>query len=572
MISVLKLGTVVTLLLVTVFCVQFWPYRRSLLTKLYSMNLFMVCLWAFWVILTLITPDEGLKILFTKARQVTNPFMAAGWFVVFLLIFFREKWDRFKKYLPLMFILPAITSVSTVLSIMGSRYFEYLVAHSFTPLVQEAGLMGYVAGPILRWQFQYAAIIMLVMFAIFILKMFSEDRSIRRLAFLFFSSSCIQILFELFSHSRMGGQVFVQMSVVGYIPVVATLYYAIHKMEFLNIKAQANQAAFDDLPIPVMTINPRGEIWDANKKAFELIKLTGEDIGRPIAGDPRFEFISSRRRTVILEEAEHQVEIRELQNSSRTQGVRVVSLTDVSEIHRLNKELAEGNQILSRMNSEILKMTTFNRRIHTVLSHDLSGLLHSMSSSLSHLFDRGALGQGDRALGEAVLRTNRSSVELLKSILAWSHDETDETIHVGDLIQDVLKAQGVLQNEFQVRVEVDVAPDLVPMKTSVRMMEAVLRNLVSNAIRHTPNQGLVKITAWPEGSGLRISIVDEGPGIAPETLERVLKQQTLTSKDRFGFGIGMHFTLDFVRQLDGQIRFERGPRFGTRVELTFPLK
>ncbi|WP_374030041.1 ATP-binding protein [Bdellovibrio bacteriovorus] len=568
MILLLKIGTLVTLTLTALFCIQSWPFRRSLLTKLFTINLFIVFLWSFWVILTLLTPNIELKIIFTKIRQVGNPFLTSSWLVVLLLIFMRSRWSKIRKFLPLLYILPVLISVLSIMSLFGSKTAERWMGHSFE-LMPDVGLMRYVAGPALKLQFNFAFGLMVLIFALVIFKLFSKNTDIRKFAVLFLLCGIFQIGFEFFSHSKVGSAVFIQMSMVSYIPFFALVYYAIHKMEFLNIKAQANQIAFNDLPIPVLTLNPRREIWDANRKAIEVLHLKSDDIGRSIIGDPRFEFIEAKKKSLVLDDVNYHVEIKDLSGSVRTEGVQIVSLTDVTEIHRLNQELSDSNAVLSKMNAEVMKMTMFNRRIHAVLSHDLSGLLHSMSTSLGHLFKRMTGGREEQALAETIQRTNHSSLDLLQNILSWSYDENKESVSMANLIRDVVETQSGLARQYDVHVHTLVASNLPVFATSPRVMAAILRNLISNAIKYSPVQGVVQIEAFFMENRLHIVIKDQGPGIKEETMQTILKQKAVNNKDRFGFGIGMQFTLDFVRQLDGEIHFKHGPLKGTWVELIF---
>lgn len=350
-----KIGLLFTTILAALYSIQFWPYRRSLLTRLFAVNLFIVFLWAFWVLLTLLSPDEEMKIFFTKIRQLSTPFLTPLWLTVLVLIFMRSSWPRLKKFFPLLLLWPGLTSLTTLMSLLGSHFVEKFVAHTFEPL-GDTGLMKYIAGPTLKIQFLYGFVLMALMMLLIVWKLFSKDRAVRRLAWMFFLCGTLQIGFEVFAHSSYGAPVFIQAGVVLYIPLMMVVHFAIQRLEFLNIQGAANQAAFNDLPIPVITLNPRREIWDANKKALELFHLNSGDIGRSISGDPRFQFIEAREKMLVLEEVRYQVDLHRLDESIYLPGVEVISLTDVTELHRMNQELSENNLNLSTMNSEFLSL------------------------------------------------------------------------------------------------------------------------------------------------------------------------------------------------------------------------
>lgn len=568
MIFLLKVGNLFTLILATIYCFQFWPYRRSVITKFYILNLFLLILWSLSLVLALFTEDFQLKMLFTKARQVTNPFLTSNWLLTFFLIFLRPYWPRVKKVAPLLYVLPVATSLTTILSLMGLKSFEQIAAHSFVLIPGNVGLVTYKVGPLLNLQFMFSGLLMILMFFLFITLLFSKTNDKRHLARLFFSCATIQFGMEFYSRSAWGSPAMIQFNTVSYIPMMIALYYAIHKMEFLNIKSFSNQVAFDNLPTPVITINPRGEIWDANKKAFELFGLTTEDIGAMITPDSRFNFIEKKEKIISFHNHEYQVEYHNLSMNSKT-GL-IVSLTDITAISELNQELSESNNVLKSMNTEILKITSFNKKIQAVLSHDLSGLLQYTFVSLSKLFKTIQVSETDKNFVESVLKTNQSSVELLNNILAWSHDELETEVSLHDLLYQIKSANSILLKEHLTDLNINIEMNGKKLRTSTRMMEAILRNLISNAIKNSPKKSVITITATTKENHLEFLIVDQGPGISREILDNIHEFRP-GPKSHYGFGIGLQLTFDFVRQLDGMIRFESSPGVGTKVYLNLPL-
>ncbi len=562
MIFLLKVGNLFTLILAAIYCFQFWPYRRSILTKIYIINLFLLSLWSLSLLLTLFTDDFQLKVLFTKARQITNPFLTTNWLLAFIFIFLKSHWLKIKKIVPFLYLIPVATSLMTILSICGLNV-ESIIAHSFTSITN-TGLVEYQVGPLLQLQFTFSGVLILVLILLFIIQLFSKHHYYRKLSRLFFSCAFIQFFFEFFSRSAYGDSVMIQFNTVAYIPMMIALYYAIHKMEFLNIKSFSNQMAFDNLPTPVLTINPRGEIWDANKKAFELFNLKNEDLGLSLTTDSRFEFITKREKNISFNKNEYLVEFHNLNLAANSKSGLIVSLTDITE-------LQETNHILKSMNAEILKITSFNKKIQAVLSHDLSGLLKYTFVSLNKLFKTISIPDEEKPFIESVLKTNQSSVELLNNILTWSHDELETEVSSESLLHEIVSAMSVLIKEHQVNLNMQLDAHKT-IKTSSRMLEAILRNLISNAIKNSPAEGTVTIVAKTTDTHLKFSIIDEGPGIDKTILENIKEQRPSPKKSGYGFGIGLQITFNFVQQLDGMIHFESSPNTGTQVQLTFPLE
>jgi len=103
----------------------------------------------------------------------------------------------------------------------------------------------------------------------------------------------------------------------------------------------------------------------------------------------------------------------------------------------------------------------------------------------------------------------------------------------------------------------------------------VLRNLLSNAIRHTPEQGKIWLTTSRDESMLRISVRDSGVGIAPEHLpylfERFYRADASRSRATGGSGLGLAVARQVVQAHGGQITVESQPGQGSCFTFTLPL-
>jgi signal transduction histidine kinase len=103
----------------------------------------------------------------------------------------------------------------------------------------------------------------------------------------------------------------------------------------------------------------------------------------------------------------------------------------------------------------------------------------------------------------------------------------------------------------------------------------VLRNLLSNAIRHTPEQGKIVLSASRDESMVRISVRDSGVGIAPEHLpylfERFYRADCSRSRATGGSGLGLAIAKQVVQAHGGQITVESQPGQGSCFTFTLPI-
>lgn len=150
-----------------------------------------------------------------------------------------------------------------------------------------------------------------------------------------------------------------------------------------------------------------------------------------------------------------------------------------------------------------------------------------------------------------------------------------ERIAIGALVERAVGAVRVPANERDVAVAVDVAPDgPVAMLDPVRVQQ-ILRNLLDNAIRHTPAGGRVTVAAAVDGDDVVLVVTDSGAGIPPEHLDRVFDRFHRVSPARERHGGGAGLGLAIVRRLveahGGAVRVESVLGEGSRFEVRLPL-
>jgi signal transduction histidine kinase len=84
-------------------------------------------------------------------------------------------------------------------------------------------------------------------------------------------------------------------------------------------------------------------------------------------------------------------------------------------------------------------------------------------------------------------------------------------------------------------------------------LTSLVRNLLENALRYTPNAGIVRVECWQEGPATYIVVEDSGPGIAPEERGRVFGRSTSGTDGGDGYGIGLAIVRSVERVHGGEI-------------------
>jgi len=152
--------------------------------------------------------------------------------------------------------------------------------------------------------------------------------------------------------------------------------------------------------------------------------------------------------------------------------------------------------------------------------------------------------------------------------------EVSATASLSTIIGDAVSFLEQVNRASEVRVEIDLsrAPNIVPVSPAV--LRQVVYNLVQNAMDASPPNEVVRISAEVTDHQLEIRVADHGPGVAPETRQRVFEPFFSTKDMRMrtsGMGLGLALVQRTVKAAGGSIRIEDAPSGGALFVVTIPL-
>jgi signal transduction histidine kinase len=150
-----------------------------------------------------------------------------------------------------------------------------------------------------------------------------------------------------------------------------------------------------------------------------------------------------------------------------------------------------------------------------------------------------------------------------------------EPVGLAELVEDALRINSAALSRHQVKVERDMA-DLAPVMTDKHKVLMILINLVSNAkyaldaVPESERRLTVRLRP-PAGDSLRVQVIDNGVGIAPELLTRIFQYGFTTREE--GHGFGLHSCALAAQELGGSLTaHSEGPGKGATFTLELPYK
>ena len=152
-----------------------------------------------------------------------------------------------------------------------------------------------------------------------------------------------------------------------------------------------------------------------------------------------------------------------------------------------------------------------------------------------------------------------------------------ENVRAESLLKDVSARLATLAESSNITLEISVAPDIPQLYVDVEFIGRVLHNLLDNAIKFTPDNGLVRLWARLDSGhdpiAMLVGATDTGPGIPPEEQHRVFEkfQQTSVTGRRVGTGLGLPFCKLAVEAHGGEIWVESEMGKGSSFIMRLPV-
>lgn len=223
-----------------------------------------------------------------------------------------------------------------------------------------------------------------------------------------------------------------------------------------------------------------------------------------------------------------------------------------------------------------------NEFVSTV-SHELRTPLTSISGALG-LINGGALGEVPPAMQQMLEIAYRNSQRLghlindlldMEKIAAgkMSFDMHEHSLR--QLLEEALASNQAFAAQLGVNCVLREAVD-VQVWVDASRLQQVLGNFLSNAIKYTPEGGEVSLhCSVPDATHVRISVTDQGPGIAAEFRARVFEKfaqaDASDSRQKGGTGLGLAITKEFIERMGGKVGFDTAEGQGTTFWCELPI-
>lgn len=241
-------------------------------------------------------------------------------------------------------------------------------------------------------------------------------------------------------------------------------------------------------------------------------------------------------------------------------------------------ELRSLGRAFNNMAERLEKSDQIRRNQLADLAHELKTPLTVIQGNLEAMID-GVYAQDDKRLSSLYEETETMTA-LLEDLRTLALAESGalilnkEPTDIPALLNDVLLGFENQAGTKEVQITIAVSDPMPAVVLSPVRMREVLHNLLSNAIRHTPIGGKIEVSALIENEpspNLKISIVDNGEGIAAEDLEKVF-ERFYKASDSGGMGLGLSIAKKLVEAHGGSLTAKSNPGQGTAMTIRLPVE
>ena len=253
---------------------------------------------------------------------------------------------------------------------------------------------------------------------------------------------------------------------------------------------------------------------------------------------------------------------------------RLAAETRAKLIEHQSERIKDQNRLLREANHEKLGLIS-------ILGHDLRNPLNAITGTLEILSKESLPPGQERELKEDLLIAARNTSDLLNNVLSWvlaqikGINPVFTTVEPMTVIDRVLEVQGFIAEKKGIDIHVAAASD-AQVVADIEMLELIIRNLVSNAIKFTAQGGIVTVgvTEEPDQDECTVFVRDNGVGMTDKDIKEIFNgqiQSTYGTESEKGIGLGLFLCRELTHRLNGRITVESVPGIGSTFYLTLPI-
>ncbi len=336
---------------------------------------------------------------------------------------------------------------------------------------------------------------------------------------------------------------------------------------------------YDHSPVPYITLDRSGVIKIQNLAAVRLFETTIDALpGVPVTElfVPTEESDPTALQAAVLEHrsiADQEVQIKTSRGELRWVTASLLVFSEGRENLLAMVDITKAKEV-DAAKSEFVALATHQLRTPLAAIRWNAELLEQQIAD--------SLSEAGREYLQKVQRNVTRMADLINDFLSASQLEmgtfstSQETIDLNQFFDSIIEEFAGRIKNAPLTVERSYHPEHAKMVGDMRLLHIVVSNLVSNAVKYTPDNGTVAVSYHVVGSEVVITVSDSGIGIPQAEQSRLFSKffraANAREKQAEGTGLGLYVVQQSVHKMHGRIEFESNPDNGTKFTVHLPYQ
>jgi two-component system, OmpR family, phosphate regulon sensor histidine kinase PhoR len=322
----------------------------------------------------------------------------------------------------------------------------------------------------------------------------------------------------------------------------------------------------------LLVVDPKRRITLLNKGFRKLFSPAQDAIGTPVLDVLRDATVDRLLEQTLREGV--------LKQSELNAGERRLQVSAVPIKHGGNGEIT-GAVALFHDITELKRVDQMRSEFVANVSHELRTPLSILRGYIETLLETPEISRDEthRIVGVMERHSKRLGA-IVNDLLTLAQLESRTVelhmsrIDLANLLGNVARDWETKFGEKQLKVDVDLAPELPEIAADEVRLEEVLYNLIDNAVKYTPSGGTIQLRAEKLPNEVAISINDSGVGIPkhdlPRIFERFYRADKARSRELGGTGLGLAIVKHIAQLHGGRVEAQSEPGKGTTIRVILP--
>lgn len=250
----------------------------------------------------------------------------------------------------------------------------------------------------------------------------------------------------------------------------------------------------------------------------------------------------------------------------------------IKELEDSKIEISEKAAVLESQTLQLTELDDLKNRLFSIISHDLKTPIYSLRNLFRNVEKYDIPGDEIKVLVPDIINDLNYTTSLMENLLQWAKSQmkgnnvNPQLLDIAVIVNEVQQLLRLQAESKQVYVKAKIDPSIY-IFADKDMINLVLRNIISNAIKFTPSNGEINVGAAVKNEMVEMYVQDTGTGISAENIEKLFANNYFTTNgtaNESGTGLGLMLCKDFLLKNGGNISVESEVGKGSKFLFTLP--